>query len=88
MMCWYGPGTGGWGVGLMAVGVVLFWALIILGLIAVAWYLWTSADRAPQAQPVPEELLAERFARGEIDEQEYRQRLDTLHGRAGPVIRS
>ena len=35
----------------------------------------------------PEELLAERFARGEIDEQEYRLRLDTLHDRSGPAIK-
>jgi len=28
----------------------------------------------------PEQVLAERFARGEIDEGEYRQRLATLRG--------
>lgn len=28
--------------------------------------------------PTPEQLLAERFARGEVDEQEYHRRLDTL----------
>jgi uncharacterized membrane protein len=32
-------------------------------------------------------LLAERFARGEIDEQEYRQRLDTLRGTTHPTVR-
>jgi putative membrane protein len=31
----------------------------------------------------PEQLLAERFARGEIDESEYRARLDVLAGTAG-----
>jgi putative membrane protein len=88
MMWWYGPGMGGWGFGLMTVGMVLFWALIILGLIAVARYLWTSSDHEPEARPAPEELLAERFALGEIDEQEYRRRLDTLHGKSSPVVRS
>ncbi|MFJ1708882.1 SHOCT domain-containing protein [Kitasatospora sp. NPDC088346] len=42
----------------------------------------------PQAAPPPspERLLAERFARGEIDADEYRHRLDTLRsGSAGPV---
>jgi putative membrane protein len=37
--------------------------------------------------PTPEQLLAERFARGEIDEDEYRRRLDTLRG-TGPGARS
>ncbi|HZS20385.1 MAG TPA: SHOCT domain-containing protein [Pseudonocardiaceae bacterium] len=32
-------------------------------------------------------MLAERFARGEIDEQEYRQRLDTLRGVSRPSVR-
>jgi putative membrane protein len=87
MMWWYGPGMGGWGFALMTVGTVLFWALIILGLIAVARYLLAGIELAPEARPGPEELLAERFARGEIDEQEYRQRLDTLHGKPGPVVK-
>ncbi|MFB7123306.1 SHOCT domain-containing protein [Kitasatospora sp. NPDC056273] len=32
----------------------------------------------------PEQLLAERFARGEIDAEEYRHRLDTLRSANGP----
>jgi putative membrane protein len=40
-----------------------------------------------ETQPTPEQLLAERFARGEIDEEEYWRRLDTLGG-AGPVARA
>ncbi|MFJ9695945.1 SHOCT domain-containing protein [Kitasatospora sp. NPDC101183] len=34
--------------------------------------------------PTPEQLLAERFARGEIDEEEYRRRLATLRSANGP----
>lgn len=88
MMWWYGPGMGGWGFGLMTVSTVLLWVLIILGLIALVRHLRTSSNRAPQARPAPEELLAERFARGEIDEQEYRRRLDTLHGGSSPLTKS
>ena len=77
MMWWYGPGLNGWVFALMGVGMVLFWTLIVLGVIAVARFL-TGGDRLPAARPTPEELLAERFARGEIDEQEYRERLDVL----------
>ncbi|MFE6051308.1 SHOCT domain-containing protein [Kitasatospora sp. NPDC056446] len=32
----------------------------------------------------PEQMLAERFARGEIDTEEYRHRLDTLRSANGP----
>ncbi|TQM36915.1 SHOCT domain-containing protein [Pseudonocardia cypriaca] len=87
MMWWYGPGTGGWAMALMGIGMILFWALIILGLIAVIRYLQTTGDRPREERATPEELLAERFAGGEIDEQEYCQRLDTLHGRSGPAVK-
>ncbi|WP_030059821.1 SHOCT domain-containing protein [Streptomyces novaecaesareae] len=38
--------------------------------------------------PTPEQLLAERFAKGEIDAEEYRHRLDTLRSANGPGGRS
>jgi putative membrane protein len=72
---------------LMGIGMILFWALIILGLIALVRYLQTAGDRPREERATPEDLLAERLARGEIDEQEYRQRLDTLHGTSGPAIK-
>jgi putative membrane protein len=37
---------------------------------------------SPRHYPTPDQILAERFARGEIDEAEYRQRLATLRGEA------
>jgi putative membrane protein len=33
-------------------------------------------------------VLAERFARGEIDDEEYRRRLDTLRTAGGTVTRT
>lgn len=36
--------------------------------------------------PAPEQLLAERFARGEIDEDEYRRRLAVLRDATGPRL--
>jgi len=77
MMWWYGNGISGWGMALMMIGNVLFWAVVILGAVALVRYL-TAGNRTVGPRPAPEELLAERFARGEIDEQEYRTRLDTL----------
>ncbi|WP_259471663.1 SHOCT domain-containing protein [Streptomyces shenzhenensis] len=85
---WYdGWGWGGWF--LMLVITVLFWAVAIAAVIALVRYL-TAARRGPQAGPPPasgdlgwgsrraEDLLAERFARGEIDEEEYKRRLALL----------
>jgi transposase-like protein len=39
------------------------------------------AERAPSGQKTAEDLLADRYARGEIDAEEYRQRAGLLSGR-------
>ena len=39
----------------------------------------------PAEGRAPEQVLGERFARGEIDEDEYRRRLDVLAGRRTPT---
>jgi putative membrane protein len=83
---WYGLGMSGWGCALMALGMVLFWALVIFGVIALVRFLARN-DRPTAARPAPEQLLAERFARSEIDEQEYHQRLDTLRDRPRPAVK-
>jgi putative membrane protein len=84
-MYWYGHGIGGWGYGLTAIITVLFWGAVIYGIVALIRY--TRRDgtpgREPLQPPTPERLLAERFARGEIDEHEYHQRLTSLRA-AGP----
>ena len=80
----WGDHIGAWGWVLMTLSWIAFWALVILGLIAVIRYLrGTSAGRNERpsqspGRPTPEQLLAERYARGEIDETEYRRRLDIL----------
>ena len=82
MMFWYGDGMSVWGYVLMSVGMVLFWALVIAGVVALVRYLGRSAPHSHGGEgtrATPEQVLAERFARGEIDEEEYRRRLDTLH---------
>ena len=63
----------------MSLMMIVFWGLII-GLFVRA--LRPAATTQQPRRPDPEELLAERFARGEIDEAEYRRSLDTLreHG--------
>lgn len=78
-MWWYGPGMNAWGYVLMTASMVLFWALVIFGGVALVRYLGR-ADRVEAARPTPEEILAERFARGEINEGEYQHQLDLLTG--------
>jgi putative membrane protein len=76
MMWEYGNGMGAWGFGLMTAGNLLVWALIVVGVVALLRHLNRSGPAGPR--PTAEELLAERFARGDVTEQEYRDRLDVL----------
>ena len=80
----YGNGMSGWGFPMMA-GGLLVWVLIVVGVIALLRHvIRESAEPRPQhVGSTAEELLAERFARGDITEQEYRDRLDVL--RPGPT---
>ncbi|MFJ9009757.1 SHOCT domain-containing protein [Streptomyces canus] len=80
----------GWGWFTMSIGTVLLWALLV----TVAVLLVRSLNRTPTsldvhtATPTPasaEQLLAERFARGEIDEEQYRRSLAVLRG-DGPTL--
>ncbi|MBA3905955.1 MAG: SHOCT domain-containing protein [Pseudonocardiales bacterium] len=81
MMFWYGNGIGGWGYVLMTVSMVLFWGLVIFGVVTMVRYLGRAPQRAQtgSARSQPEDVLADRFARGEIDEHEYQRRLEILH---------
>ena len=83
MMNWHGNGMNGWGYGLMGVSMLLFWALVILGIVVLVRYLGVQ-DRQPSgtqpAHRTPEQILAERFAHGDIDDEEYVQRAKTLRG--------
>ena len=82
MMYPYGEHMSGWGYALGIIGMVLFWVVLVLAIAATARYLdrkrGESLPPTPSAPPGPELVLAERFARGEIDADEYRKRLDTL----------
>jgi putative membrane protein len=87
MMFWYGNGMNGWGYVLMAVGMVLLWGLLVLAVMASIRYL-RRREQATASRPAAEQVLAERFAHGDGDEPEYRQRLDVLHGSARSDVSS
>lgn len=83
MMYWYGHGMSGWGWFGASLGMIVFWALIITVLVLLFRGLGRSTPGGPRnvasrTTPSAEELLAERFARGEIDEDEYQRRLHVL----------
>ncbi|GAA3232535.1 hypothetical protein GCM10017691_27200 [Pseudonocardia petroleophila] len=82
-MIWFGDGMTGWGHPATALVVVLAWWVVGLGAYALARRL-DRRDRVASAPQTPERVLAERFARGEIDAAEYRERLEVL---TGPVPR-
>ena len=80
MWCW-NHGTTWWGGLLMSLGMVAFWG-------AVVWFVWYVITRVPPrndatSETTPEQILGERFARGEIDVDEFRERRDALHRAAG-----
>lgn len=89
MMFWSDHDMSGWGYTGMVIGMVLFWALIIVGIIALIRFSTGANQSRGIAQPQsysdyesPEQLLAGRFARGELDETEYRHRLEVLRATA------
>lgn len=87
-MMYYGPGMGGWTMALMIFGNVVFWAVLILGAVVVARSLRRgSPGHSGSAEVTPQQLLAERFARGEITEDDYRQSLRVLSETARPPLR-
>ncbi|WP_347600973.1 SHOCT domain-containing protein [Acrocarpospora sp. B8E8] len=83
-MMYWGNGMGGWGMVLMTVSGLLFWGLIITGIVLLVRSLGGGGrPGAVAAQTLtPQQVLADRFARGEIDEDEYTQRLQVLVGAA------
>ena len=77
MMYWNGSGDWGWAVWLsMGFMMLLFWGVVIGAVVVLARGAFPRTT-APEA-PGPEQVLAERFARGEIDADEYQTRLKVL----------
>jgi putative membrane protein len=70
MMGWH-VGMGAWNVSSVVVGLLVLGA----GVVGVLLLVRGMANTEPST---PARLLAERFARGEIDEEEYRSRLAAL----------
>ena len=79
MMGWYQEGMGGGGGWVvMILAMVVFWALVVFGVVAIFRGTRDSGTETGNARRDPMEILKERFARGEIDVDEYHARMDIL----------
>jgi putative membrane protein len=82
---YWGNGMGGWGMLLMAAGGLLFWGLIVAGIVVLARFMSRVGRPGPAGgqTPAPQQVLADRFARGEIGDEEYTHRLQVLRTAPG-----
>jgi putative membrane protein len=81
MMMHGGNGTWGGSI-LMTVALVMFGALLITAVVLNVRYLISlpgNGSDATAGASRAESLLAERYSRGELDEEEYQQKLTLLH---------
>ena len=75
-----GYAMSGWGWLLMTLGMLGFWALVAVVAVALLRRPGQPDQQRQPDQPPPgaEEILAPRLARGELDPDEYRPRMQTL----------
>ena len=65
----------GWGMGFGMIGMVLFWVLIIFGIVVLVRRVsGSSASSDPSASKTALDMLNERYARGDIDQREFEER--------------
>ncbi len=82
MMWWNeGTGLGGWGWVVMTLTMLVLWGLFVVGVVALVRAVAVDGPARTGRQLDPSKILDERFARGELDVEEYRARKDVLRGR-------
>ena len=70
MMGW--DGFGGYGMGFVGwIFMLLFWGLIVVGVVLVVRWLWDQGRPGTGGADSPLEILKRRYARGEISKEEY-----------------
>ena len=85
---------GPWGFGFLFLLIPLFWIAVVILIVSLARRRWSRGGWGPGrgyghpyfngAARGAESTLAERFAQGDIDEKEYRARLEVLRANAYP----
>jgi len=72
------------GMGFGGIGMLLFWGLVIAGVVVLARWLatgWSSGDGVPARGKAALDVLGERYARGEIGKEEFEQKRRDLGAR-------
>lgn len=78
-MMWDGFGGMGWGwIGLGMVHMLLFWVLVILGIVVLV----RALSGSPSGGPDPLAILKARYARGEISREQFEQMKRDIGGSA------
>ena len=79
MWGYMGNYNGGWGwMGFGMIGMALFWIFLIIGIIALVKGTWGSGASAQEKAAL--DILKERYARGEIEKEEFEQKKRDLAG--------
>ena len=71
---------GAWGIGMMLF-MLIFWVLIIAGAVALIRWLWSGPSGSISASSggeTAEDILKNRYAKGEIDKQEFEEKLQDI----------
>ncbi|MEE8257179.1 MAG: SHOCT domain-containing protein, partial [Acidobacteriota bacterium] len=71
---------GAWGIGMMFF-MLIFWVLVTAGAVALIRWLWSGASgsiSASSGDETAEDILKNRYAKGEIDKQEFGSKLQDI----------
>ncbi len=77
-MAGWGDAGGWWGMGLHAVLPILFWTLVITLVVVAVRALWRVGSARQGDGETPRAILEARYARGEIDGEEFLRRKKDL----------
>lgn len=61
----------------MGIGMLVFWAVVIIAIVALIRYLGRGPGSAPR-EDTPLDILKKRYARGEITREQYEQMKEDL----------
>ncbi|MBP2368163.1 SHOCT domain-containing protein [Pseudonocardia parietis] len=89
-MFWWNGHMDSWGIAPMVLGWLLVVGLLVVGVVLLVGRFARpggAAHGSAELRPCAADLLAERYARGEIDDEEFRRRLQVLDatGSRGPA---
>lgn len=81
-MMWSGFEGMGWGwIGLGMVHMLLFWVVVVLGIVALLRWL---AGGPPDERSRPIDILKARYAKGELTREQFEQMKEAVGEPAGP----